>query len=213
MIHDVDLLNTYQVFLEHIFVFFYDFRLCVGLLLLELILECGHFSKVFNLTIFDLFLHIIKVDAFLLMLLLVLRNFLRILNVHFLSNCYLLIAILESKLLLTLNLEQPIKFKFAKFQLFCAFCQNFGAFIKLAFLSTLQAFKLSSLLCILVFKVFIILSKRFVLLILRSLLRSLRLKLFNFLAVVDRVPVGKIIIIGKLISFFLKLIRLLLKNC
>lgn len=213
MIHDVDLLNTYQVFLEHIFVFFYDFRLCVGLLLLELIFECGHFSKVFNLTIFDLFLHIIKVDAFLPMLLLVLRNFLRILNVHFLSNCYLLIAILESKLLLTLNLEQPIKFKFAKFQLFCAFCQNFGAFIKLAFLSTLQAFKLSSLLCILVFKVFIILSKRFVLLILRSLLRSLRLKLFNFLAVVDRVPVGKIIIIGKLISFFLKLIRLLLKNC
>jgi hypothetical protein len=213
LIHDVDLLNTYQVFLEHIFVFFYDFRLCVGLLLLELILECGHFSKVFNLTIFDLFLHIIKVDAFLPMLLLVLRNFLRILNVHFLSNCYLLIAILESKLLLTLNLEQPIKFKFAEFQLFCAFCQNFGAFIKLAFLSTLQAFKLSSLLCILVFKVFIILSKRFVLLILRSLLRSLRLKLFNFLAVVDRVPVGKIIIIGKLISFFLKLIRLLLKNC
>ena len=146
------------------------------------------------------------------MLLFVLRNFLRILNVYFLSDGYLFIAIFESRLLLALNLDQPIKFKFAEFQLFCAFCQNFGAFIKLAFLSTLQAFKLYFLLCILKFKVFIILSKRFELNILRFLPRSLRLRLYNFLAVVDRVPVGQIIIFGKLISIFLKLIRLLLAN-
>lgn len=94
------------------------------------------------------------------MFLLVLRNFLRILNVHILSVGYLLITILESRLFLALNLDQPINLKFAEFQLFCAFCQNFGAFIKIAFLSTLQV-KLFSLIGILKCKGLIRLSKGF----------------------------------------------------